>query len=135
MNDIHTQARTAAQKLVGDLCKYPGDWFENGLPQESKLVILEQKVAAVLVEFHKETGDELDLSLPDDTLRLGIGFLGIGARTKNALRKAGIVDVEQCIAALKCGRKIPGMAKVCSDELRLAITVFYQQIGVHYPIF
>lgn len=54
MTDIIAQARTAAQKLVGDLCKYPGDWFANGLPPESKLVLLEQKIAQALVEFHDE---------------------------------------------------------------------------------
>jgi hypothetical protein len=54
VSNIRAQAKTAAQKLVGDLCKYPGDWFKNGLPQESKLVILEEKIAATLVELYEE---------------------------------------------------------------------------------
>jgi hypothetical protein len=74
--------------------------------------------------------DEMGLPVPGDTLRLGIGFLEIGTRTKNALHKAGIVDVQQCIDALKRELKIPGMAKVCSNELRDAINALYE--GLYY---
>ena len=70
-----------------------------------------------------------DLALPEDEYRLGIAFLGIHARTRNALYKAGIVDVAQCQAVLDQKLKVPGMAKRSVEDLRLAVELLLQQVG------
>jgi DNA-directed RNA polymerase alpha subunit len=53
----------------------------------------------------------------DDYWKLGLAHVGMSSRTANALKKVGIVDLQQIIDLGTDIRRVPGLGKKCVQEL------------------